>query len=54
MPTMMTRTTVPHGETLLLALDLGNRTWKLGFTVASGYEAGREGFGCIVRSPRGV
>jgi len=29
MPTMTTR---QHSETLLLALDLGNKTWKLGFT----------------------
>ncbi len=39
MPTMMTRTTgnTPGaGETLLLALDLGNHTWKLGFTVGGG------------------
>ena len=30
MPTVSTR---PTDETLLLALDLGNTTWKLGFTV---------------------
>ena len=41
MPTMMTRTTVTTGETLLLALDLGNRTWKLGFTVGGGAEPPR-------------
>jgi transposase len=33
---MMTRTTDAMPETLLLALDLGNRTWKLGFTVGGG------------------
>jgi transposase len=33
---MMTRTTEVPAETLLLALDLGNRTWKLGFTVGGG------------------
>ena len=36
MPTMMTRTNAATHETLLLALDLGNRTWKLGFTVGGG------------------
>ena len=36
MPTMMTRTTATANEALLLALDLGNRTWKLGFTVGGG------------------
>ena len=36
MPTMMARTTATANETLLLALDLGNRTWKLGFTVGGG------------------
>lgn len=36
MPTMMTRTNLAANETLLLALDLGNRTWKLGFTVGGG------------------
>ena len=41
MPTMMTRTTVTTGETLLLALDLGNHTWKLGFTVGGGAELPR-------------
>ena len=29
---MSTTATHPHAETLLLALDLGNTTWKLGFT----------------------
>lgn len=41
MPTMMTRTTGGTPETLLLALDLGNRTWKLGFTVGGGQQAPR-------------
>ena len=36
MPTLMTRTNAAMHETLLLALDLGNRTWKLGFTVGGG------------------
>ena len=36
MPTMMTRTDAATPERLLLALDLGNRTWKLGFTVGGG------------------
>ena len=36
MPTMMARTTATANDTLLLALDLGNRTWKLGFTVGGG------------------
>lgn len=36
MPTMMTRTTEVASETLLLALDLGNSKWKLGFTVGGG------------------
>lgn len=30
--TMPMTATHPHAETLLLALDLGNTTWKLGFT----------------------
>jgi transposase len=33
---MMTRTTEVASETLLLALDLGNSKWKLGFTVGGG------------------
>jgi transposase len=33
MPTMTTRSTVALHETLLLALDLGNTTWKLAFRV---------------------
>jgi transposase len=33
---MMTRTTDLPRETLLLALDLGNSKWKLGFTVGGG------------------
>lgn len=36
MPTMITRTDAATPERLLLALDLGNRTWKLGFTVGGG------------------
>lgn len=36
MPTMMTRASTTTGETLLLALDLGNKTWKLGFTAGGG------------------
>jgi transposase len=33
MPTMTTRPDAPRSDTLLLALDLGNTTWKLGFRV---------------------
>ena len=33
MPTMTTRSEVRPHDTLLLALDLGNTTWKLGFRV---------------------
>lgn len=33
---MPTTATHPHTETLLLALDLGNTTWKLGFTTGPG------------------
>ena len=36
MPTLMARTTAPANDMLRLALDLGNRTWKLGFTVGGG------------------
>lgn len=36
MPAMTTRTDEATCERLLLALDLGNRTWKLGFTVGGG------------------
>jgi transposase len=41
MPTLMTRTTDTPSETLLLAHDLGNRTWKLGFTAGGGALAPR-------------
>jgi len=36
MPAVTTRTDEATHQRLLLALDLGNRTWKLGFTVGGG------------------
>jgi transposase len=36
MPSISTRTDEATHERLLLALDLGNRTWQLGFTVGGG------------------